>query len=286
MNQAQGQRRKNRVRAVALALFFGSSAVGVGYTMTVAGEFTFGLPAYCVVVQAAIVSWIFYAAMNFMFLNEQGYELEEGTYSDISWLNANQNTADESSIVLLEQDSLATIVFEAAQCESMVNQYRADSSCNSILESESEFKISRVNWSNVTAVLSRSNDATIDIESSYGVTRLFIINVDTKEHALKYIKARLPASAFALQKEESNAVSVIVLIGGLLTLIAGALMVGSMVFTTIAGGLASLFFPTFLKALYKPDIETVMRVSNAYGHDYESNIPPSTSSVVPVTKSF
>lgn len=281
MNQAQGLRRKHRVCAAAVALFVVSSTIGVGYKMTATGVFALGLPEFCVVVQAAIVSWIFYAAMHFMFLNERGYDLKEGTYSDVSWLDA-----ESGNVVLLEQDSLTHIKFEPTQLDTVQDRYWADSSCASLLQNEADFDVSRTRWSMVTAVLSRSSEATIDIETSYGVSSLSFINVDTKEHALKYITARLPDSALVVQKEQSNALPVIALMAGLLTLIAGALLVGNVLFTTVVGGVASLFFPTFLEVLYKPNIETVIRVSNAYGHDYESNIPPSTSSVVPVTKSF
>ena len=202
MNQAEAVRYKNRIRVGSIATFVAASSIGAYlFAKNSAGSVdpglitTIGLPetllsaAIVVLPFALTVSYVLYSILNFIFMRNPGYMLEEGCYSDTSWLNLKDN-----QLVLLDQDSILTADFDGDQATKISETYANDSSCQDLLYVLSSQQLRRLSIANIDSLMSDKDDHCIEIISRDETLTLRFSNTGTKAHALHYITARLPAT--------------------------------------------------------------------------------------------
>jgi len=204
MKQAEATRYRKRIWAVSFTVLVLTSSIGIFAYLQRAGVSTVntgqivssasnGLldsllsAGFILLPITLLVSWVLHVVLNFLYLRDPAYMLEEGCYSDTSWLNLHDN-----QLVLLDHDSIVTADFNNEQAPAISEAYQNDSSCQDLQYVLNTQQLHRVLLSEINLLKSRKNENFIEIVSATDSIILQFQNAGTKEHALSYLTARLP----------------------------------------------------------------------------------------------
>lgn len=266
MNQAQGIRYKKRIGTAGTAVFLLVSVIGIyAFQKSAGSELASSLAGllyvsgFIVLPIAFLISWVTYSIFDFMYLRDPGYSLEEGCYSDVSWLNLNNN-----QLVLLDDDAIVTADFDAEQADKISADYQNDSSCKKLEYVQSAQQLHRVRFTDIEVLKSQTDKNIIEITGKHESVFLQFKNSGTKAHAYKHIKARLPATLKGYESATSKVLTMKTVLPQLsvCALFAiGALLANQLAVSLIIGAPILLLLPSILESFYKPAIESEFKTA-------------------------
>lgn len=266
MNQAQGIRYKKRISTASTAILLLFSVIGIYASQKSAGsELASSLAGQLyisgliVFPMAFLISWVAYSLFDYIYLRDPGYSLEEGCYSDISWLNLNNN-----QLVLLDDDAIVTADFDAEQADKISADYQNDSSCKGLEYVQGAQQLRRVRFSDIEVLKSQTDTNFIEITDGRESVFLQFKNAGTKAHAFKHIKTRLPAT-LAVNESDTTKASTMKTVLPQLSVCAlfaiGALLANQLAVSLIIGAPILLLLPSILANFIKPAVQSEFKTT-------------------------
>lgn len=276
MKQAQASRYKFRIQAVSLGALLLTSVVGVFTFMKNAGsssvtaietngvatsELLMNLltAGFVVLPFTLLISWALYSLLNVFYMRDPLFMLEEGCYSDTSWLNLQDN-----QLVLLDQDAILTADFNQDQAQAISKEFENDSSCRDLHYVLCSKQLNRILFSNIQLIKSCKDESFIEIVSDSESIVLQFQNTGTKAHALSYIKARLPTTVPAHEPSPSRLMAALPQLTscGLFVLGAALFNPGAALAFMLAAP-AVFLLPSLLESLLEPNVHEQWSVNEA-----------------------
>lgn len=281
MIQAQGFRYKKRIGVATTSMFLIATAIGFTGYLKLTGTATWNvaegsaavsgmvgqlfLAALVVLPVTFIMSWMLFSILSFRYMRHPGYLLEEGCYSDVSWLNLIDN-----QLVLLDKEGIVTSDFEEEEADAISETFQSDSSCENLCYVLSSQQIHRILFEDIQKLNSRSNEDFIEVVSSEETMNLQFKNSGTKAHAIKHIQARLAATMEVEVSEASNASTLKTVLPQLVVcslFILGAVLTQHTALLFIVGLPAVFLLPSIVEGYFDRAVQTVLNATNTIVED-------------------
>ena len=227
MKKTQGQKRKRIVRIIALAFFLITTGFGVILTQNIVIDAFSSVDnteqaqatvtnlnndieqysgfqnkrqmdktsekqdSAVTITSVVAVNSVIALSINFLlgiiFVRESRSKLNEGFYSEDSWLDVTDN-----KLVLLNDNCIAIADLKNRQIKSVTKAYQHGASHKELISLIKADQIKTMVLANITALHSRHDEDLILLADREKELNLSFLNMGTKAHALQRLEARLP----------------------------------------------------------------------------------------------
>jgi len=132
-------------------------------------------------------AWFLNAFLGFLFIRESNSKLNEGFYTDSSWLDIEDN-----KLVLLDATSVSVSTLKDKQIKKITAAYQNNSSHKELSAMLNSDQQESVEIANITGVISRHDEDKIHVLTEEDSISLDFLNNGTKAHAFERLQKVLP----------------------------------------------------------------------------------------------
>lgn len=196
--------------------------------------------------------------LGLLFVRESRLELNEGFYSEDSWLDV-----EDKKLVMLNDHFVAMASLKESQIKTIAQLYQSDANHNELIALLKTNQLKRAVLADITALHSRHDEDLILLAEGNKEIELSFLNHGTKAHALDKLEAKLPLTLVRNQFTRSRLRSAMPRL-----VILAVLLVTGFVISNVSAwfviGLSSVVFivPTLISRLISPTVLTTFELAS------------------------
>jgi len=197
-------------------------------------------------------AWFLNAFLGFLFVRESNSRLNEGFYTDNSWLDI-----EDKKLVLLDIERVSVSTLKDKQVKQVTTAYQNNASHKELISLLNSDQQESVELAGITNITSRHDEDTIRIETEEKSISLDFLNNGTKAHALERLQKVLPQSLQHTETKRTRLRSAAPRLVFLGVLFAAGFVLNDGLIWFMAAAVALLFIvPTAIRRLIDPTVVT------------------------------